>query len=77
MGDLSADTLVGLVTGGGGALVVLVSWLMWALKEIRRLQKQCNRRTEDYIDLITEMSGLNVPPRRRMDIAEDITNHGN
>lgn len=73
--QLSSDVL-GLVLGQGGALVVLALWLIWTLREIRRLQRMCNRRTEDYLDLITEMSGIKIPQRRSQDREEDITNSG-
>lgn len=73
--ELNSDVL-GLVLGQGGALVVLALWLIWTLREIRRLQRMCNRRTEDYLDLITEMSGIKIPQRRSQDRQEDITNSG-
>jgi len=73
---MNFEALQSVVLGQGGALLVLLAWLVWALKEIRRLQRQCNRRTEDYIDLITEYSGVKVPRRRGEDQQEDITNNG-
>lgn len=74
--QVNFEALQSLALGQGGALLVLLAWLFWALKEIRRLQRLCNRRTEDYIDLITEMSGLKIPQRRRQDAEEDITSSG-
>lgn len=73
--QLDTDQVIGLILGQGGALVVLIFWLVWTLKDNRRLQKMCNRRTEDYLDLVAEMSGVKTP-RRRGEAEEDATNHG-
>jgi hypothetical protein len=75
--EMNFEALQSVVLGQGGALLVLLAWLVWALKEIRRLQRQCNRRTEDYIDLITEFSSVKIPARRRGESQdEDLTNNG-
>lgn len=65
-----------LALGQGGVLIVLCMWLVYTLREVRRLQRMCNRRTEDYIDLIVEMSGVKIPIRRRGEVSEDVTNNG-
>lgn len=75
--QINFEALQSLVLGQGGALLVLLAWLIWSLKEVRRLQRQCNRRTEDYIDLITEFSSLKIPARRRGESQEeDVTGNG-
>lgn len=59
----------------GIAFAVLIAWLAYSLREIRRLQRLCNRRTEDYLDLITEVSGLRIKVRKDSE-EEDLTNRG-
>lgn len=61
------EALQAVILGQGGTLVVLLAWLWHTLKEVRRLQKLCNRRMEDYMDLLTECSGVKAPRRRPMD----------
>lgn len=70
------DQLSGIVLGQGGTLLLLLSCLVWAMRDRRRLQRACNRRTAEYIALIAKVGNVELPVVRGMEQVEDDTTSG-